>query len=217
MRPQQPATRAGTVHHWPGVTGAIGNTGHDDCLAIWAGIKRYHLGKGYADIAYHYGACVHGQLLPGRPLDRTAGANGNAALNVTYGALCWLLAIGQDPTAAQEAAVVAGSARIAPSAPRVHVPHSTVRPAGTYCPGPEVREWIATYDRYRPLPTEPAEGEDDMTLVYAPSGVWYLLTGSKLIAYTARSANNARAAGMPAHAVDSPTWAGIVEKYADAG
>jgi hypothetical protein len=50
---------------------------HDGCHATWRGSQRYHMDtRGYADIAYNLGACIHGYVFEGRGVRKRSGANG---------------------------------------------------------------------------------------------------------------------------------------------
>ena len=42
----------------------------DNHEKIWSGFKRFHISKGWGDIAYHFGVFPDGKILDGRPLSR---------------------------------------------------------------------------------------------------------------------------------------------------
>lgn len=114
---------------------------HEDCKTVWAGIKKYHLSKGYRDIAYNYGVCAHGRVLTGRTWADNSGANGDTTVNAQYGAICVL---GLSPKATE--VVSNGIKRLRgtwlerfPTA-RLVVPHSALNQ--TACPGDPLRAYI---------------------------------------------------------------------------
>lgn len=63
-------------HNGPNVRIREGDS-HDRCIAYWNGVKAYHVGtKGWSDIAYSFGVCIHGRRFVGRGWDRNQFANG---------------------------------------------------------------------------------------------------------------------------------------------
>jgi hypothetical protein len=92
--PLQAATKGAKVH-WLGqeVSTALAKD-HSKCIALWRAIRESHLAnvkEGYSDIAYSYGACVHGYVLEGRGTGRRTGANGNQELNRAHYAVVGLI------------------------------------------------------------------------------------------------------------------------------
>lgn len=61
--------------------------GVEDCAQWWRNIQRYHMQtKGWADIAYHFGVCKHGDVFEGRSLTaRGAHAGDNPANHDSVG------------------------------------------------------------------------------------------------------------------------------------
>ncbi|MGW0163669.1 peptidoglycan-binding protein [Streptomyces sp. NPDC003343] len=67
---------------------------HSLCISLWKSVRASHLAnvqEGYSDIAYNYGACVHGYALEGRGIGKRTGANGNQDLNKAHYAVCALI------------------------------------------------------------------------------------------------------------------------------
>lgn len=138
--PAQPRPREGTVFHWPGDKLKYRDISHDECVKRAAAIRKYHMDvRNYSDIAYNLLACPHGEILPGRGVDKMSGANGTETQNANsrWGAVLFLIGQGEAPTdeqyvAAEEAAKQLGGAdRLA---------HSDVR--STACPGDIIRHWV---------------------------------------------------------------------------
>ena len=149
----QTKDRLGTAFHWPASKQGFLNRSHADCVRAWEAIRRAHTAGVYCDIAYNYGACVHGQVLEGRGKDKRSGANGSRSANTWYGSVCVLIGIGEQPTpeqlaAAERAAVMLGGTE--------RQPHSKFRP--TQCPGPAVNAWLegGTEPPPPPAPKPPA-------------------------------------------------------------
>lgn len=99
------------------------------------------MGQDYRDIAYNAVVCGHGQVFEARWFNDRSGANGNAAGNDRYFAVCFL---GKNPRPTYERARALRFIRRqlrkrAPQARRVR-PHSDFVP--TACPGDPMREWI---------------------------------------------------------------------------
>lgn len=67
--------------------------------------RRFHTGappqgRGWTDIAYQVAQDVEGRVFDARGIGYRSAANGNATVNRQYGAVTWLLGVGDRPTAA---------------------------------------------------------------------------------------------------------------------
>lgn len=83
----------GVVIHWEGPK--LGTFTHDKCAGKIKGIQAYHQRiKGWADIAYNFVVCPHGEVFEGRGLLVGSGANGTTAANLDYYAVCALVGAG---------------------------------------------------------------------------------------------------------------------------
>lgn len=151
----------GTALHYPG----MGNRrlfAQEDVARALRGWQDYHMDdRGWSDIAYQVAVDQAGRVWTLRGLTTRSGANGDAEVNLEYGAI--LLVVGDDepPTGAlinSTRQVIADFRRLYPKATAIK-PHSAVRPTGTSCPGDQVRVLIVA-GRFTPnaLPVG-----DDMT------------------------------------------------------
>jgi len=76
------------VHYSEGNLGSSPDSLCDDKVR---GIQRYHMDtKGWADIAYSFLVCPHGNIFEGRGTGRGSAANGTTAANLDYYAVCAL-------------------------------------------------------------------------------------------------------------------------------
>lgn len=152
---------------------------HQDCLSLLRGIRNYHTkDNGWADIAYSYAACPHGEayILRG-PGVRTA-ANGTTRCNDRHHAVLLMLGDGEEVTdghirAARESVAHARKHGKAGN----HIgPHSQCK--STPCPGDAVRKLIRE-GRFEP--NQPDEEDDEMRPVVGiwanPGGKGYWIVG----------------------------------------
>jgi hypothetical protein len=96
----------GVALHYTGSTKPLGQTAS---LALSArrleGERRFHVnpppkGRGWSDIAYNVAIDVEGRVFDARGIAYRSAANGNAAVNRRYGAVTWLIGVGDKPTPA---------------------------------------------------------------------------------------------------------------------
>lgn len=134
----------GVALHWPG-----DSTRRDTVDEVAAALRVWqtqHIdGNAWSDIAYQEAIDQAGNVYRLRGLRYQSAANGDTAVNETYGAVLLVLAIGEKPSEAMIAAVrrvVARHRKAFPRSTRI-VPHSAIRPQPTDCPGDQVRALIA--------------------------------------------------------------------------
>lgn len=134
----------GAALHWPGM-GARRLFKAADVAEALRGWQDYHMRtRGWSDIAYQVAVDQAGRAWTLRGLRTQSGANGNQDVNERYGAILLIVGTGETPSPAliaTTAAVLADFRGIYPHGTAVK-PHSAVRPAGTDCPGDEVRALI---------------------------------------------------------------------------
>ena len=120
---------------------------HRNCAARVRAMQRFHIeDRGWLDIAYNHVFCRHGYVFVGRGFGARSAANGTAAANDHYFAICFL---GDDSV---------GRADVTPEARRVlrqliaeyrrrYTKARQVRPhsdfVATQCPGDELRALIS--------------------------------------------------------------------------
>lgn len=76
--------RGGVTVHYAGNPSPDLST-HAGCYATWRASERYHIDtRGYAAIAYGFGACIHGYVFEGRGLHKRNAANGTDEGNQNY-------------------------------------------------------------------------------------------------------------------------------------
>lgn len=128
----------GLAFHWPAMSKPLrGIAAVSAALRDW---QRYHMGKGWRDIAYQVAIDQDGNRYILRGLDGVSAANGDTIPNETYGAVLLVLAPGEKPSPAMVAEikrVVADHRRLFPKS-KLLVGHSQIRPEPTACPGPIV-------------------------------------------------------------------------------
>jgi hypothetical protein len=116
-----------------------------DVAEALRGWQAYHMDdRGWSDIAYQVAVDQAGRAWTLRGLRTQSGANGNNDVNERYGAILLIVGTGEDPTPeliATTRAVVADFRELYHDGTAIR-PHSAVRPAGTDCPGDEVRALI---------------------------------------------------------------------------
>lgn len=142
----------GIAVHWPGMTSPIsGIPAVSSALRLW---QTYHLSRGYRDIAYQVAVDQDGNRYELRGLDGRSGANGDADVNVRYGAVLVVLGPGEQPSEAMLSelrSVVADHRGLFPKSTQV-VGHQDVRPEPTTCPGP-IMEALIKAGALEPGPT----------------------------------------------------------------
>lgn len=155
----------GLTAHWAGPSpfrNAVYD--HNRCATIWRGFQAYHLSKGWADIAYSSGVCLHGHRYEGRgPRVRTA-ANGTNSGNYRSGAVCLIAGTGDNLTDAAKLAYL-------DEVQRFGLPlkwaHSDWKSTG--CPGDQLRAWVhagaPSPSRPAPPPPPPVNGNPDVDAV----------------------------------------------------
>lgn len=221
--------RGGAAVHYGGPAQGIDN--HPECLGVWRGWQRFHLGKGWADIAYTGGFCDHGYALAGRGHGVRTAANGTNDGNQRFHAYVWLGGKGETPTELaldaldwwlQEGRTTGGNGLQV-------IEHKVF--TGTECPGPSLIERArARNGKPIPPPSQPAETvEFDMArlpvLQPGAKGFHVMLMQKALECHThdlsqeggadgvhgpgsQRELNSFKAArGLPGNGVvDQPTW-----------
>lgn len=151
----------GDVLHWPGMTkpiDATGDIGKRRIASALRGWQNYHMDvRGWSDIAYQIAVDQAGRAWTLRGLNIRSGANGNADVNLRYGAVLLVLAPGEKPSTAMVAttkAVLADFKKRFAGARAKPYGHRDVRPAGTDCPGPLAYAAIQA-GTFTPGPTPP--------------------------------------------------------------
>ena len=133
----------GIALHWPGDK-VKRTTVEAVTSALRAWQAQHQDVNGWSDIAYQEAIDQAGNVYRLRGLRTQSGANGDTDVNQRFGAILLVLAIGEQPS---EAMLTSARRRIArhrdkfPRSTKI-VPHSAIRPAGTQCPGDEVRALI---------------------------------------------------------------------------
>jgi hypothetical protein len=143
---------------------------HERCRQQVRAIQRQHLSLAdQSDIEYVALACSHGTLFEGRVLGVKGGANGTAESNRTMPSVCFLVGVGDTPTAAMYEAAAWFHGRVEARAGRRldMLPHHAIY--NTSCPGPIIDGWLRAggYRSAPPTPTPgplpgPTPGDDDM-------------------------------------------------------
>lgn len=141
-RPAKSSTAIGTVLgwavHWEGPK--LGTFAHSACANKVRGIQTYHMDHNkWADIAYNFVICPHGETYEGRGFGKRSAANGTNDSNEHYLAVCYLGGEG-DPFSLE--AQIAFAALMQGAKAR---PHSTF--FNTACPGPEIRTWVDKFNK----------------------------------------------------------------------
>jgi len=132
----EPRLVRGVAIHWQGVRVDPATPTAD----ILRADRRYHISKGWRDIAYNLAVDLAGDLWIARGLERRSTANGSTESNRTHAALVALLGPGQQPSAAMLAGIRAGIALVRDTYPyaRAIRTHNDIRPQPTECPGREL-------------------------------------------------------------------------------
>jgi hypothetical protein len=135
----------GVALHYPG----MGNTRLTSIEAIQKALRgwqSYHMDtRGWSDIAYQIAVDVHGNTYGLRGLRYRSGANGDADVNLRFGAFLLIIGDRETPSPAMIRTVrarVAAHRNLFPQSHRI-VGHRDVRPEPTACPGDIVSDLIA--------------------------------------------------------------------------
>lgn len=121
----------------------MGDFPHSACAGKVRSIQNYHMDtKGWADIAYSFLVCPHGDVFEGRGWGVRTAANGTAKGNDWYHAVCYLGGTGDPFTAEAQRAIVwlVNEGRRIYGGQEVRA-HAYFRP--TECPGETIRQWLA--------------------------------------------------------------------------
>jgi hypothetical protein len=97
-----PAVVRGVAVHYTGSTTPLGSTATLQLSARRLEDERvFHTtGRGWSDIANQVACDVEGRVFDCRGIGYRSAANGNATVNQQYGAVTWLIGVGDRPTAA---------------------------------------------------------------------------------------------------------------------
>lgn len=138
--------------HWAGPSpfGSGGFPDHARCANVWRGFQAFHMdGRGWADIAYTSGVCLHGVRFEGRGRGVRTAANGTNDGNSSSYAVCVIAGEGDRITDAAKMAIVDEGERLGVPVDRVHADWK-----GTGCPGADLKAWVHAGAR-RPGVTPP--------------------------------------------------------------
>jgi hypothetical protein len=129
------------------------------------GIQNYHMDhNGWADIAYSFLACPHGNLFEGRGTGKGSAANGTTQANLDYYAVCALGGPADKPSLEMLSAIGLGIGRCRKAGAALKViGHRDLFP--TACPGTALYAFV-TADHWKTIPTTPTP-EVDMPLTQA--------------------------------------------------
>jgi hypothetical protein len=133
----------GVALHWPGITKPIHAV--PDVMAALRSWQRMHMDtNGWSDIAYQIAVDQAGNTYGLRGLRYRSGANGDADVNLRFGAFLLVVATRETPTPALIKTVrarVTAHRNLFPSSRRI-VGHRDIRPEPTACPGDLVGDLI---------------------------------------------------------------------------
>jgi hypothetical protein len=95
----------GLVIHYDGSVQGLDGKPHSACIDYWRRTRSFHMGaaRGWADIGYSFGVCVHGEVFEGRGLGRVQAAQPGG--NSTWYSATLMSGPGERPTPAQVDAV----------------------------------------------------------------------------------------------------------------
>lgn len=223
-----------TIHHNGPVMNLIGRP-HTECWRRWQGIKDYHtnpepVGKGWSDIAYSFGACPHGERMPGRGWDKNQFANGEDIVGEEDGDdILWysvMVMIGwnnktgyeEQPTPQMEACVQAliDEGRDTGKCGLRVTPHNFWKPKK--CPGTRFTRLAHLWDN-RPFtaPSNPLITEDDDMIIYdCPGKPALLFSAGCQQAINTDKRNFLRSQGVPAKRI-TPDEHDVVRTFPGAG
>ena len=149
---------------------------HGRCASVWRAWQDFHLSKGWADIAYTAGVCIHGDVFVGRWFGVRTAANGTNDGNQRSLAACYIAGAGEPLTDAAKEGFLdyLELSREQGKATKEVRSHRTWK--STACPGDPIDQWIKDkLPSPAPQPTEPTEGDDDVAVLIqfkgtAPAG-----------------------------------------------
>lgn len=177
----------GEALHWPGMAkpiNATGTAGQARVASALRGWQNYHMDvRGWSDIAYQIAIDQAGRAWTLRGLNIRSGANGDADVNLRFGAFLLILAPGEQPSAAMietTQGVIADFRKRFPGARLKPYGHRDVRPRNsqgqqtTDCPG-DIAESLINAGKFTPgtltppvkppvKPPVPDEGVFDMAV-----------------------------------------------------
>lgn len=214
-----PSAVLGLAVHWLGPAAPPGVQAADrDAVARYLrGVRRFHMGKGWSDIAYQWAVDQSGDRWRLRGWRLQSAANGDVGPNRRYGAVLALLGQGQHPSRDMLLGLcdaVDDWVEAFPNARRVAT-HNAVRPEPTACPGPDLTKWVhagCPRPRTDPGPTpvlsQPIGEDDEMTIIVNPSGRWFHAVGGNLVALSRDTAASTAddAANRVVIRTDDATW-----------
>jgi hypothetical protein len=95
----------GLVIHYDGSAQGLDGKPHSACIDYWRRTRGFHMGpsRGWADIGYSFGVCVHGEVFEGRGLGRVQAAQPGG--NSSWYSATLMSGPGERPTDAQVDAV----------------------------------------------------------------------------------------------------------------
>jgi hypothetical protein len=157
----------GEALHWPGMAkpiNATGTAGQARVASALRGWQNYHMDvRGWSDIAYQIAIDQAGRAWTLRGLNIRSGANGDADVNLRFGAFLLILAPGEQPSAAMIATtkgVIADFRKRFPGARLKPYGHRDVRPRNsqgqqtTDCPG-DIAESLINAGKFTPGTVDP--------------------------------------------------------------
>ena len=87
------------IHHGGGPQAAArSDADHEQCVDTWRRWQKFHMSKGWVDIAYTGGVCQHGYAFAGRGAGVRTAAQGTNEGNQNFHAVVWIGGEGQIPT-----------------------------------------------------------------------------------------------------------------------
>ena len=148
--PWNVANLEGICQHWFGVPRAAAT--HAGCDDLLRGVQRSHQAGEFSDIAYNFGVCPHGSVYEFRGWNTQTGANGNQDLNTRFLAIVYMAGTGDPLTPKGRDALIALYQEAFRKGVGVKaVGHGDVAPTGTQCPGPPLKNFLAS-GVWRPKP-----------------------------------------------------------------
>jgi hypothetical protein len=210
-----PSRVAGVGIHWLGPAApARVFHGEEKAIALFLrGIRRFHMSKGWSDIAYQFAVDNEGRRWELRGWRRQSAANGDRHVNETHGAIVALLGLGQTASPAMLDGLrdaVADFRQQYPGARAIKT-HNQLRPDPTSCPGPQLTRLVKAgqLDPSRRLPARPApalEAYEMGTIIRHPNGSAYLLTSRGLVWLDAGDMAGITGTPPTIIKVDGKTW-----------
>lgn len=162
--PRIPGPVTSVTVHWNGPAVRIPAVrGHAGCRAFWRQVQKFHMhDRGWSDIAYTVGVCIHGVVMAGRGLGVRTAANGTNLGNNSSYAIYALLGEGEVPSDAMLHAILDAAIALGQSTKR---PHDFWKATG--CPG-VLKSWVLAGAPRPSGGTPPTPPEDAMALQDGP-------------------------------------------------